>query len=367
MDRTSELKGILGKYLDWNKARLDCFAKMLLALFATRTVNLREIAVAFGSAAGVDSRYKRIQRFFKLFKIDYGVVARWLFQLFFAHSKKVYVTIDRTNWYWGKTKINVLTLAIAYEGLAIPIFWNLLNKAGSATAAEHQAILMRFMEAFGKDCIQGVLADREFASGKFFGWLNQQRIPFYIRIKEGSQVFVGKKKYCKAKKLFNDLEPNTAKPFLMAVWIFGKKVYLAGSRSERGELMIVATNQAPKNAIAIYLRRWEIESLFQGLKSRGFRFEETHLIHSERIEKLMVLLAIGFCWAHKIGEWCHETIKPIRWNRHRQSQRPQYSFFRYGLDFIREIILSTDRRKTQFKRLLELLKLPISAHKEGVS
>ena len=41
--------------------------------------------------------------------------------------------------------------------------------------------------------------------------------------------------------------------------------------------MIVATNQNPKNAIAIYLRRWEIESLFQSLKGRGFHFEQTHI------------------------------------------------------------------------------------------
>lgn len=37
----------------------------------------------------------------------------------------------------------------------------------------------------------------------------------------------------------------------------------------RDELMIVVTNKHPKNAIACYLRRWEIETLFCALKSRG--------------------------------------------------------------------------------------------------
>lgn len=89
----------------------------------------------------------------------------------------------------------------------------------------------------------------------------------------------------------------------MAVEVFGQHVFLAGSRSEKGELMIVATNQNPKNAIPIYLRRWEIECLFSTLKGRRFRFEETHMTTLERVEKLMVVLAIGFCWAHKVGEW----------------------------------------------------------------
>ena len=46
----------------------------------------------------------------------------------------------RTNWYWDKAKINILRLAIAYEGVAIPIFLNLLDKAGNEKAQEHQYI-----------------------------------------------------------------------------------------------------------------------------------------------------------------------------------------------------------------------------------
>jgi hypothetical protein len=44
-----------------------------------------------------------------------------------------------------KAKINLLTLGIAYEGVAIPLMWNLLNKAGNATAIEHKTILKRFV------------------------------------------------------------------------------------------------------------------------------------------------------------------------------------------------------------------------------
>lgn len=63
MNKVSELKGILGESFSWNKARLDCFVRMLLALFAVRTVNLSEIAVAFASEAEISSRYKRLSVF----------------------------------------------------------------------------------------------------------------------------------------------------------------------------------------------------------------------------------------------------------------------------------------------------------------
>jgi hypothetical protein len=82
MDKVSELKVMIGQTFSWNKARLDCFVRMLLALFAVRTVNLSEI-VAFASRAEISSRYKRLQRFFAQFKFDYSQIARWIFKLFF--------------------------------------------------------------------------------------------------------------------------------------------------------------------------------------------------------------------------------------------------------------------------------------------
>lgn len=352
MKEISELQSILGKFLPWNKARLDCFTRMLLALFIVRTVNLSEMAVAMASRAKTSSKYKRLQRFFRHFRVDYQVIAKFIFTLFFS-GKKVYITIDRTNWFWGKAKINMLTLAIAYEGVAIPIFWCLLNKAGNATAIEHRAMLVRFIKLFGKSCIMGVLADREFASATLFKFCNKNIIPFYIRIKEGSQVKLNNKKWVKVKNLFPQLNVREEAEFDMMVWIYGQKVYLAGSRSERGELMIVATNQAPKNAIAIYLRRWEIECLFSCLKGRGFCFEETHLVDRARIKKMMALLAIGFCWAHKTGEW-RAITKPIRLCKHRESWRPQSSYMRYGLDYIREIIINPFKKIKEFRKLLAL-------------
>ena len=134
----------LRPYFAWHPARLYCFAAIIVALFSVRTVNLRELSVAFLSEALVESRYRRLRRFFSFFKIDMIVVARWIFSLYVSSSKKIYLTIDRTNWCWGKSKINVLVVGIAYEGIAIPIFWVQLNKAGNASAKQHVEILVSF-------------------------------------------------------------------------------------------------------------------------------------------------------------------------------------------------------------------------------
>jgi len=122
MEHISELLAILNGYFGWNKARMNCFAKMLIALMVTRSINLNKIACFFTSEAQLLSRYRRLQRFFAEFTIDYDRVAGFIFRLFFVDNGQWFLTMDRTNWKWGKVDINILTLAIVFKGTAIPIY-----------------------------------------------------------------------------------------------------------------------------------------------------------------------------------------------------------------------------------------------------
>ena len=365
MKDISGLTSSLNVNLQWNKARATCFVGMLLGLFAVKTVNLKEIALSMGGKSTVDSRYRRLQRFFAFFKLDFTQIARWIFSLYVVTGKDFYLVIDRTNWYWGKQKINIFMLGIAHEGMAVPLFWEMLPKAGNSNFNERKKLITHFINTFGTNGLKGILADREFGSGKFLGWLNKKNLPFYIRIKEGSLLEIKNKKFHKVKKLFLHLKPKEQSIFAMNVTLFGVNVYLAGSRSERGELMVIATNQCPKTAIVIYLRRWEIESLFQGLKGRGFHFEATHITQIDRIAKLTALLAIAFAWAHKVGEW-KAIKKPIIWKQFFGEKRPQYSYFRYGLDHIREAVLHISYKFKQLAEVFSFILPPALSRREAV-
>ena len=142
--------------------------------------------------------------------------------------------------------------------------------------------------------------------------------------------------------------------------IYNNTLYVAAGRSEKGELMIVVTNQSPKDAITNYLKRWGIETLFSCLKGRGFHFEDTHMTRHERIAKLMALLTVGFCWALKLGQWA-VTKKVIRLKikNFKDGQRPQKSIFRLGLDFIREALIKPSKLIKEIEDLLYTLSVPL--------
>ena len=169
MEHISELSSSLNAHFKWNKARMTCFVQMLLALFTTRTINLNRLAcVINSSAAEQSSRYRRLQRFFAGFTIDFEMIAGFILGLFFVAGGKWYLTMDRTNWKWGKSNINILTLGIVYKGAAIPIYWELLDKCGNSGTAERIALIGKFIKTFGKESIAGLLCDREFIGQDWF-------------------------------------------------------------------------------------------------------------------------------------------------------------------------------------------------------
>lgn len=243
-----------------------------------------------------------------------------------------YLVFDRTNWQWGKKNINILVLAVIYKGIAIPVYWLLLNKKGNSNSRERIALLKRFISQFGKERIIKVLADREFVGKNWFKWLKNQEIDFAIRIKKNSKVPNSRSQLVQVHTLFRGLKPGDTLILLKQRTVYEVEVSLSALRLEDGELLIVATGKACCDAIKTYAKRWQIETLFSCLKSRGFNFEDTNITDRQRIKRLLVVAVIAFCWAHRVGEWQHEQ-KPLKVKKHKRLAK---SLFRVGLDWINE-------------------------------
>lgn len=355
MELGDGLRVILKGHLGWGKCRLDCFTGMLLALIRLKHINLTQLALAFTSRADQASRYRRLQRFFRDVVFDYDAIARLIMQLFDFYGKSYYLTLDRTNWKWGEKSLNILTLAIVYKGAAIPVYWLVLNKQGNSNQRERIALLKRFIHQFGRSGILGVLGDREFIGDQWWQWLSDQRIPYLMRIKENQLLTDRQGHEQPVRALFADLNVGKSRSLRKRRRVGQQWVWLSGMKLESGELLVLAGNQRFAQALEIYGLRWEIENLFQCLKGRGFHLEETRLVRYFRIKKVMALLAIAFCWAHKTGEWKHKAVKPLKVKKH---GRPEQSLFRYGLDYLTDKLLQGFLAVEEVFRLLALFLCP---------
>lgn len=350
MNQISQLRQTLQPHLGWHGARVAFLSLFLVALFRVKTVNLAEVATGFAGRAKVTSNYKRIQRFLRSFEIDYGQIAQLVVKLV-GIPKPWVLSVDRTTWEFGSVTINILMLGVVHQGVAFPLFWHLLDKWGNSNTEERFDQLVEFLCVFAPEDIAYLTADREFIGAQWFTLLMAEPVTrFRIRIRESELLFDGQKSL-KTTIVFQDLQPHQSKVLSGKRRLWGQWLYLAGLRLEDGSLLVVATNHKPNTAISDYALRWGIETLFGCLKTRGFCLEATHLKDTERLKKLIALLTLAFCWAHRVGEWMVEQ-RPIPIKNHGRKTR---SIFRIGLDYLRQILLNLNARQTQFVQVLNLL------------
>jgi len=284
--------------------------------------------------------------------VPYASIALALLRLLPLEAPYV-LTMDRTNWQFGQTPLNLLVVGIAYKGVAIPILWTVLEKKGTSNTAERIAIVSQVVALLGIHQIAYLAADREFIGREWFSWLKAQQIDFRIRVRENTQVTNGRGEVVPVWKLFRSQRIGTQLAIPSARRCWGMELYFSGVRLPSGEYVIVVSPHAAPAALEEYRRRWEIETLFGCLKSRGFRLEETHVTDPARLKKLLALLALAFCWAVIVGEWLVEqkslTIK--------QHGRLCKSVFWHGLDHLRRILcnLTSFAQRVAFRRVIQLL------------
>lgn len=179
----NQLRGSLCKIFNWHKSRIDCLSNLLLGLISSQTVNLSKIAVHFKNNNKISSNYRRIQNFFKDVSFDFDDVAKFNTHQLLSTKKKWNLILDRTNWKFGKTDINILVLSVAYEGIAIPLYYELLDHKGNSDSQIRIKLMQKFISNFGKNRIGCLLGDREFIGSHWLSWLDNQQISYAIRVR----------------------------------------------------------------------------------------------------------------------------------------------------------------------------------------
>ncbi|MGI6320842.1 MAG: hypothetical protein ACOXZK_07770 [Bacteroidales bacterium] len=192
-DKSKQFSDILKENLEKsdskiNKARLNLMSMFILALCKVQTVNFQKLASSFESETKAESSLRRLQRFIANFDLCIDAIARLIFGLL-PEKTNLKLVIDRTNWKFGLQNINILMLGITYRNVAFPLMFTMLDKKGNSNCEERIALIDRFIKLFGKDCIDSIMADREFVGKKWIGYLNEKKIRYYIRIRNNFKVF----------------------------------------------------------------------------------------------------------------------------------------------------------------------------------
>ena len=184
MNQVNLLRQTLKPLLKWHGARLSFLALFIIALLRVKTVNLGELATGFRNDAQIDSNFKRLQRFFRNFELDYSVIARAIVEIMDIPQPWVLST-DRTEWSFGTTRFNILMLAVVHNGIAYPLVWEMLDKKGNSNSYERMDLLDRFSQIFPDAQVAYLTGDREFVGKQWLTYLLiEPIISFRLRIRQ---------------------------------------------------------------------------------------------------------------------------------------------------------------------------------------
>jgi hypothetical protein len=338
------LQRYIAPHVRWHNQRLLFLAALLPALIEIATVNLAKLAL--GLAAKPSSNYRRIQRFFAQAVLPQRAVAELVLHLL-PQTGRFVIAIDRTNWDFGKTPINIFMASLVHDGTAFPLVWIMLAKKGASGAAEQRALARKLLAVVPPERIRVVLADREFTCGPFLSYLSSRGVGYGLRIRKDALVkdaLVTRPRRGnrglarRAEVLFADLTVGQHRRLRARRWIYGQSVWLYGLRlpdGAKGERRLLLVAGTVRRLLRLYRLRWGIEVLFSGLKSRGFDVEATHLRDVKRLSTLVGVLALAYSLAHAAGRYVSGHT-PIRLKRHGRRWR---SIFRLGLDHLRHLLL----------------------------
>jgi hypothetical protein len=299
-----------------SKPLMGMLSALIVCLLRNNKAHLSTLARALPMDESNEMAHmQRVRRFLSNENISPAIVLLPLIRLLrpiLSTLPEIVLTVDRTEWEKRQKDINILSVAIAYKGRAIPLFWIVLDRKGASSLKHWKQVLapviegLKQMEWLSNIPIH-VVADREFASPKLAKWLKETyNVDSTVRIKRSMYLSEDGKPERKIAVLLKDMEKGTYSvmhsqkvtrdcDFLMNILLKWDEGF--------DEPLIVATTLAnPEQADIVYAKRAWIEPMHKDWKSNAFDLQKTRVTDPKRIETLLIPVAFAYLLSVLEGE-----------------------------------------------------------------
>ncbi len=281
-------------------------ATLVATVLQEQNVNL--MALGYGLPLDTEnraSRFQWIKRTLANRRIDPGRVmepyVREVLERSCAGGARPVLIIDQSQ-VTRRHRHEMVMVALRVGERALPLAWRVCRTAGAIGFAE-QAILLERIAGWLPDGAKPVLmGDRFYGSADLIAWCAARGWSWRLRLKaqllvtdrDGGETTL-KDCYARGDWLLEDVRLTEKKvPTHVAI------IHEAG----HDEPWIIAVAERPTSYKALdYTLRWGIEALFSDLKSRGFNIEDSQLRLVDRIERLLLVVALAVHWAVSTGMW----------------------------------------------------------------
>lgn len=311
------------------------------ALIQAQSTCHRFLGTFLPSEASPEARKKRIQRCFQDEQLTGEVFLGVPLPL--LPSRKLVLTLDRTNWAHGAQPLNLLVLGVVLHRFTLPLVWQAIPHRGSSDTATRERLVAQLLRDLPATRWKVLVADREFIGQHWFQFLRRRRIKRCVRVKGSARVDGDR-----LDEVYATLPAGRMVAMTEKEVIYGCRMQIVVVRSPDGDLMCLATDLHVLDAVSTYRLCWSIECTFSSMKSRGFDLERTGMTQKERLERLFGLVTLAWVWCLRVGVDGALT-RPVQVKSH---GRKALSVVTAGWEHLAHALRWEKPRRAEFTQLL---------------
>ena len=344
-----------------NRKQVTNWMWIIVGILQSESCNLSQIANCLPMETKAESRVTLIRRWLSNSQVKVWPFYKKVLEHVFSGWSSVEVDLILDGVMVFGDRWQIFRVSLRHGCRAIPIAWTIVEGNGLVKVQKLKSMLekvQRFMKRYVKQVT--LLADAGFRDCDWaqlcldLGWNYAIRIACntYITLPDGTSdrldnwVPVNRNRYFQNVLLTQDTKLQT-------------NVSVTWTTDEKGqpEMVAVITNRiACRARLREYAGRTGIEQSFRDDKSGGFDLEHTRLQHAQRIDHLLLALAIATLWCHELGEFVLQQGEPARCWVDPAHERT-LSLFQLGLRWLKRFLATGLRVLPAFQACLSNLKL----------
>lgn len=271
-------------------------------------------------------------------------------------GQRVQLLIDRVLL---RNQHNILVVSIGFRRRSIPLVWRALPHRGSSNLTDQQDLIQTAVSLLPQGVRLSLHGDSEFRSQELFGWLREQGYDAMLGVRGQLWVYDTAEPSADGQPLaarVAALSPQTAhgrkRKHRTSPLTYLAQVYV-GQEQRTGPVNIIAwwerdddrkvvlhavMTNLPANARtkAYGKRRMWIETVFRDWQSGGFQLNQCGVPSTDRLTRLLLVLAIAYLWLVSLGRW----VVKRGYRRRIDDGRPRnwhFSLFQLGVGWMERL------------------------------
>ncbi len=289
---------------DMHLKRQHSLADAAMGLINSDSLITHALGEGLAYAKGLNKKHttKQIDRLLSNKKLKVWDVASYWVPYVIGQRNSIEVALDWTSFWHDDQKTLCLNLLTSH-GRATPLIWKTVDAKRLKGNQGHyeDEMLSRLKEVLPSDVDVVIVADRGFASYRFFDFIsNELGFKYVIRLKASTTVISSKGTENKVKDwLRPDGRALNIKQAKVTKDEFPVEQVIVTKQKDMKDAWYLASNcrdKKTKEIINLYGRRWKIEPYFRDVKDKrfGFGLANTHIKSPERRDRLFLIVAIAY-------------------------------------------------------------------------